>query len=109
MEQSQSNVTSFCNVTAYTEWYSSQLVENDAHLSLEKLRNALLGMTRSDVDGWRIMDFESGTRRDDFLELYSGRRPETLAISKGQVMELATVWCEEELNSLWIEIAGGHG
>ena len=55
------------------------------------------------------MDFESGTRRDDFLELYSGRRPETLAISKGQVMELATVWCGEELNSLWIEIAGGHG
>ena len=109
MATEQSNRTSFCNVTAYREWYSSQLLESDANISLEKLRNTLLDVSRSDVDVWRIMDFESGTKRDDFVELYSGRKPETLKISIGRVMELATVWCEEELNAIWSEIAGGHG
>ena len=109
MATEQSNRTSFCNVTAYREWYSSQLLESDANISLEKLRNTLLDVSRSDVDVWRIMDFESSTKRDDFVELYSGRKPETLKISIGRVMELATVWCEEELNAIWSEIAGGHG
>lgn len=98
-----------CNLTAYVEWYSTQLDEKNGFLSLEKLRIALLDIDREDVEAWRIMDFDSGAKRDDFVELYSGRRPKQLNLSTGETMELSTVWCDEGLNGLRFEIAGGHG
>ncbi len=55
------------------------------------------------------LDFDSGAKRDDFVELYSGRRPKQLNLSTGETMELSTVWCDEGLNGLRFELAGGHG
>ena len=98
-----------CNTTLYNEWYSSILLEANDILSIERLRKRLLAIDRTDDTAWRIMDFDNGSTRDDFIELYSGRRPQTLEISSGNAMALSTVWCKEELNGIWREIAGGHG
>ena len=103
------NETSSCNISAYTEWYWSQLSADELYLSSDTMRMRLLDIDRADIEAWRIMDFENGSKRDDFIELYSGRRPKTLEISSGRAMELSTIWCKEELDSISVEIAGGHG
>jgi hypothetical protein len=106
---STENQTSQCNVTAYGQWYSTHLLTDNTFLSLETLRKRLLDIQRSDAKAWQIMNFDFGSKREEFIELYSGRRPNTLELSMGEAMELSTVWCEEELDKIWKDIAGGHG
>ncbi len=100
--------SSACNNTAYTEWHSTQL-ENTNHLpiSLHQLRLDLLQVDRSQKEIWRAMNFDQ--EHDEFLSLYSGRRPKRLEISNGQVMEISTAWCKQEIYSLKESCAGGHG
>jgi hypothetical protein len=104
---SKENITDSCNGTAFARWYSSRLPKNNGILDLEVLRISLLEIDRSDSDAWRIMDFDSN--RDEFLELYSGRRPKILEISTGQAMELSTVFCQEMLDEVYVYTAGLHG
>jgi hypothetical protein len=53
------------------------------------------------------MDFDNS--RDEFVSTYGGRRPMRLNITKGQAMEVSSVWCQEEIQSLRQTSAGGHG
>ena len=109
MAMTSTNETHSCNISIYNEWYASQFSADEFYLSLDTLRMRLLDISRADVEAWRIMDFENGSKRDDFIELYSGRRPKRLEISNRRTMELSTVWCKDELDSISVEIAGGHG
>jgi hypothetical protein len=104
---SPENLTDSCNGTAFAHWNSSPLPKTNGILDLETLRISLLEIDRSDSDAWRIMDFDSN--RDEFLELYSGRRPKILEISTGQAMELSTVFCQEMLNEVYVYTSGLHG
>lgn len=99
----QENQAESCNATAYMDWYSSPLSETNGILDLEKLGISLLEIDRSDSEAWRIMGFD--LNRDEFLELYGGRRPKMLEISTGQAMELSTVWCQEMLTDIHVYTA----
>lgn len=99
----QENQAESCNATAYMDWYSSPLSETNGILDLEKLGISLLEIDRSDSEAWRIMGFD--LNRDEFLELYGGRRPKMLEISTGRAMELSTVWCQEMLTDIHVYTA----
>merc|ERR1711957_447042 len=53
------------------------------------------------------MNFEAD--HDAFLDLYGGRRPQRLNITKGQAMDVSSNWCEDTIRSLKAASAGGHG
>ena len=99
---------SSCNLTAYSEWYSSPLERHTtSHLILDSVRVDIHQILRSDKAAWRIMNFD--TEHEKFLALYDGRRPKPLNITKGQAMGLSTVWCTEVLMDVRLGVAGGHG
>ena len=99
--------SSDCNITAYSEWHSSNLKDTEhIPLSLYQLRTDLLNIDRQ-TKVWRIMDFDR--TRDDFVKLYGGRRPKRLNITNGQAMEASSVWCKENIQSIKDSSAGGHG
>ena len=97
-----------CNLTVYSEWHHGQL-EDDQHLptSLHQLRIDLLQVQRSDAEVWRVMNFDE--EHEDFISLYSGRRPMSLNITKGQAMEVSSVWCNDAIQEINKISAGGHG
>ena len=104
---SSSNETS-CNLTAYSEWYHDELNNTDhVPLSLPRLRTDLLQVERSQKRNWRVMNFEED--RSQFLSLYGGRRPQSLNITRGQAMDVASNWCEDAIRSVKVANAGGHG
>ena len=108
--------SSRCNMTAYVEWYLSSLTQqqssdveqyNHLPLTLNQLRSDLLLVDRSQTEIWKIMNFDD--EHDDFVKLYSGRRPELLNITRGQAMEVSTAWCRDEISSLKEQSSRCHG
>ena len=98
---------SSCNSTAYREWYASEYEPTeDLPLSLYQIRTDLVKVTRSDKH-WKLMNFDED--HDEFLDLYAGRRPKRLNITKGQTMTASTLWCEEKLGEIEVSSAGSHG
>ena len=53
------------------------------------------------------MNFEED--HSQFLSLYGGRRPQSLNITRGQAMDVASNWCEDAIRSVKVANAGGHG
>ena len=95
-----------CNFTAYSEWHSAQM-ENCEHLPLNELRLDLLQIDRSNSEVWQAMNFDEG--RDEFVDLYGGRRPKRLEVTNGQAMDVSTLFCTDTLKSIQSASAGGHG
>lgn len=85
-----------CSLEDYQEWYDNPYPNR---LS-ESMLLALISAKRKDTKIWRIMDFDNSRER-----FFSGN----VAITNGQVMELAGNLCSLSLSKLQESLAGNHG
>lgn len=104
-------VESRCDRNKYFEWYDSQ-TQLPSYV-VQTLERDILKLDRSDKYLWDIFDIDS------LMESTSSSfSPDTLSLSKvpsdfiltnGQAIELTSVFCQESLRRLKLDLRGGFG